>query len=45
MYLRYTQADKEAEFFYNEPLNRLLLQSYKLFFAGNQYHILDHDHT
>ena len=29
MHVKYTQKDKEAEFFYNEPLNRLLLQTYR----------------
>ena len=45
MELQYTQADKEVELFYNEPLNRLLQQTYKLFFAEQANHILDHDHT
>lgn len=45
MYLKYTQTDKEVEFFYNESLNRLLLQAYRLLFADSDHRILDHDHT
>ncbi len=45
MYLNYTDQDKEVEFFYNEPLNRLLLRTYKLFFSNADHHILDHDHS
>lgn len=45
MYLNYTDQDKEVEFFYNEPLNRLLLSAYKLFFSALDHNILDHDHS
>lgn len=46
MDLQYTEAGKEVELFYNEPLNSLLLRTYKLFFAGKRNHILvDHDHS
>lgn len=45
MYLRYTIDDKEVELFYNEPLNHLLLQTYRLFFSNSKHRILDHDHT
>lgn len=45
MDLQYTEAGKEVELFYNEPLNRLLLQVYKLFFSDIGHDILDHDHT
>jgi len=45
MHVKYTQKDKEAEFFYNEPLNRLLLQTYRLLFSRDRHPILDHDHT
>ena len=45
MELRYTDNDKEVELFFNEPLNRLLLKTYKCFFSKSEHHILDHDHT
>lgn len=45
MDLKYTEAGKEVELFYNEPLNRLLLRTYKLFFGKNRDDILDHDHS
>ena len=45
MDLQYTGTDKEVELFYNEPLNRLLLQTYKLFFAEKRKYIVDHDHS
>ena len=45
MYLNYTDQGKEVELFYNAPLNRLLLQTYRRFFSANNHRILDHDHT
>lgn len=45
MFLSYTDQDNEVEFFYNKPLNRLLLRTYKLFFSTIDHRILDHDHS
>jgi len=45
MELRYTDQDTEVELFFNEPLNRLLLKTYQLFFSKSNHDILDHDHT
>ena len=45
MELRYTDKDKEVELFFNEPLNRLLLNTFKSLFDVDEHRILDHDHT
>lgn len=45
MELKESGKGTETEFFFNKPLNQILLQSYDKYFRKEGYNILDHDHT
>lgn len=45
MELKQTTKGTETEFFFNRPLNRVLLLSFKRYFGKEGYKTLDHDHT
>src|SRR5690625_6877776 len=45
MELKETEKGTETEFFFNQPMNGLLLHSFKRYFGVKGYKTLDHDHT
>src|SRR5690625_3824951 len=45
MELQETDKVSETEFFFNHPMNGLLLHSFKRYFVLKGYMTLDHDHT
>src|SRR5690625_7037647 len=45
MELKETEKGTETEFFFNQPMNVLLLHSFKRYFGVKGYKTLDHDHT